>query len=85
MKSATLQNEPALPTLFEIAARFEDFAPTLPTAIKALGRMPFAEMMRRPEKLVVVLKAITSGSTQMPASKKNGFRAARPITESKLH
>lgn len=49
---------PSVPSLFQIAAFFEDFFPASGSRQSALARhLPFAELMVNPEKLVKVLKS----------------------------
>jgi hypothetical protein len=58
MKISTLfQNTPVIPSLFQVASRIEDFAPTVvskPTP--PLEQTPFVELMLHPEKLEAALK-----------------------------
>jgi hypothetical protein len=55
--SASVQNKPIIPSLFHIASRIEDFAPTIISkSAPPLNETPFADLMLHPEKLEAALK-----------------------------
>jgi hypothetical protein len=93
--SALIQSEPLIPSLFRIAAHFEDFVTvTAPKSAPAPHPTPFAELMLHPEKLEAALKtakkendafaaSLTFGrsTTRSSSSKNDGTR--QPASQSK--
>jgi len=67
MKTSDSTSFATVPSLFQIAAFFEDFFPNRGTmrSIPPVAHLPFAEVMVNPEKLMTLLK---SGSAEVQAS-----------------
>ncbi|HSY75142.1 MAG TPA: isoamylase early set domain-containing protein [Dongiaceae bacterium] len=81
--SAFIENEPLIPSLFQIAARFEDFVrPAAPKPVPAPHPTPFAELMLHPEKLEAALKTAKSENDAFAASRTFGRSAANNATRS---
>jgi hypothetical protein len=56
--SAPIQNKPIVSSLFQVASRFEDFAPAaISESASPLNQTPFADLMLHPEKLEAALNA----------------------------
>ena len=56
--SAHIQNEPIVSSLFQVASRFDDFAPAItPKSAPPPIKTPFADLMLHPEKLEAALNA----------------------------
>ena len=71
-----------VPSLFQIAAFFDDFFPAREPGREATGHHPFADFMRNPERLRVILRAIRPelpatlpAPVKTPAVPKRGRRA----------
>jgi hypothetical protein len=55
--SAPIQNKPMIPSLFQVASRFEDLAPAVISGYAPpLSQSPFVSLMFHPEKLEAMLK-----------------------------
>lgn len=90
MNSMMTDSKPMLPTLFQIAAHWENFAPasTMKTS-PVLGQIPFADLMLNPQKLVIALKAAKAEKNALAATvisralsrKKTSGRATRVETQ----
>lgn len=67
MNAAMTESKPMLPTLFQIAANWDNYAPasTLKNS-PVLGQIPFADLMLNPQKLVIALKAAKAEKTRSP-------------------
>ena len=91
MKTSVLsQNEITVPSLFQIAAFFEDFFPAdnfgQPTA--KLRQTPFADWLLHPEKLAALLKSTPLGNdaTTMPTAKvQSSERRAANTTKKRVN
>lgn len=71
MKSALIQEKPLIPSLFQIASHFEDFAAIyISKATQPLNETPFADLMLHPEKLEAALKAAKNENDAFAASRK---------------
>jgi hypothetical protein len=81
--SAFIENEPLIPSLFQIAARFEDFVrPSVPKPALAPHPTPFAELMLHPEKLEAALKTAKEENDAFAASRTFGRSAPSRATRS---
>jgi Glycogen recognition site of AMP-activated protein kinase len=75
MKSALIENEPAIPSLFQIAERIKNYAlPSILETTQPLSRTPFADLMLHPEKLEAALKSAKRVN--------DAFDAARAVDQS---
>src|SRR5580693_6790424 len=72
--SATSQNEMLVPSLFQLAAHFEDIvaAGSLRQSATRLSQTPFAGLMMHPEKLVSLLKFSKVENGPAAAPRTNG-------------
>jgi hypothetical protein len=78
--SASIQNKPILPSLFQIAAHFEDFiSPGTSKFVPSSSETPFADMMLYPKKLAAILKnGKIEDRTANQSSAKRATRSAAP-------
>jgi hypothetical protein len=74
--SAAIQNQPIIPSLFQIAARMGDFAPALPS------QTPFADLMLHPDKLEAALKTARSENDAFDAKRQFSQSPAKRATRS---
>jgi hypothetical protein len=81
--SAFIENEPLIPSLFQIAARFDGFVrPSAPKHVSAPHPTPFAELMLHPEKLEAALKTAKAENDAFAASRTFGRGTATRATRS---
>jgi Glycogen recognition site of AMP-activated protein kinase len=81
--SVLIQNEPLIPSLFRIAAHFEDFVTvTAPKSAPAPHPTPFAELMLHPEKLEAALMTAKKENDAFAASRTFGHSTATRATRS---
>jgi hypothetical protein len=78
--SATPQNEMMVPSLFQLAAHFEDIvaAGGLRRSATRLSQTPFASLMLHPEKLMSLLKFSKAGNDPAAEPVTNGSNPVKP-------
>jgi hypothetical protein len=67
--SAAIQNKPIIPSLFQIAARLEDFAPAIVSKSSPPPQTPFADLMLHPEKLEAALRTARNENDAFDATR----------------
>jgi Glycogen recognition site of AMP-activated protein kinase len=74
--SAYAQNEPLIPSLFQVASRFEDFVPAANLkSTPPLNQTPFAELMLHPEKLKIALLTAKKQNDAFATSRRGSDRS----------
>jgi hypothetical protein len=80
--SAAIQNQPIIPSLFQIAARMGDFTPALISESSPPNQTPFADLMLHPDKLEAALKTARSENDAFDAKRKFSQNPAKRATRS---
>jgi hypothetical protein len=80
--SAAIQNQPIVPSLFQIAARMEDFTPAVTSKSLPPNQTPFADLMLHPDKLEAALKTARSENDAFDARRKFSQNPAKRATRS---
>jgi hypothetical protein len=85
--SAPIQNKPIISSLFQVAARIEDFAPVATSeSAPPLNQTPFADLMLHPKKLEEALNAAKvendAHASSHKARTKRATRSAAPKNNS---
>jgi hypothetical protein len=80
MKTSDSTSFATVPSLFQIAAFFEDFFPSGGTkrATPPTGHLPFAEVMVNPEKLMTLLKSSNTEARASVVADRGQSQAKRP-------